>query len=801
MARKTKKTAANDDHSVVAMPIKDGIRTRAPSLNAYLTRVGAEELNFRRFMIKDYRKGANYYVERALIKILPDGTLECNREEYNPTDAERKAIAEEMAKVDVPRSIDATVRNAQRQQEELDGDSFLFVRRRTGEVAMIQQKFITPAGAKVYVPWSFWSDGKWRRMEPDGPLPFWKPMKHRGITRKMIHEGAKAAAHIDDLINNPERRRELEDHPWGEELSKYEHWGMIGGALAPHRSDYAELRAETPTETVYVCDRDFPGEAALKEVSKHYEESIQGIKFGANFPLAWDMADAMPEELFAGEGRERHYVGQPLRDFKQPATWATQIITTGKKGRPRTVIRTAFAEEWLHSVQPQVYVHVDRPWRLLNEGEFNHEVRPFSDADDTARYLKTSDASKAAIIRYDPSRPSGVYEEHGRFINTHMSPSIKTVRGDASRWLRFMDHLVTDDSDRLELMRWCATLIARPDIRMTYGVLLISEAQGVGKGTLGEKILAELVGRNNTSFPSENSIVDSQFNSWMAHKRLAVIHEIYAGHSSKAYNKLKSMITDKMIRVNVKFSAEYDMENWLHFFACSNSKRAMRFSADDRRWLVPKITDKRLTRQYWADLNEWLMKRRGLSIIKGWAEKFVEEQGPVMPGATSPDSSLKREIVEDGMSQGMRTVSTVLDRIRSVLSSDEEDDVKMRERWERDGMMVREEGPTVMRGRVILLDVDLVSFINDTVYSGRQSDRMEKPLTMRKLAKEQGWHVGDQAVSTGMKTWGPRAAGGRIISNCEELAAASPTQLGGVRGEKAGGLRIRPLNLDWAKTL
>ena len=93
-------------------------------------------------------------------------------------------------------------------------------------------------------------------------------------------------------------------------------------------------------------------------------------------------------------------------------------------------------------------------------------------------------------------------------------------------------------------MRWCATLVARPDIRMEYGVLLISEMQGVGKGTLGERILAPLVGPWNCSFPTEQSIVDSSFNSWIAHKRLAVVHEIYAGHNIKAYNKrrLSSLI-------------------------------------------------------------------------------------------------------------------------------------------------------------------------------------------------------------------------------------------------------------------
>jgi hypothetical protein len=115
----------------------------------------------------------------------------------------------------------------------------------------------------------------------------------------------------------------------------------------------------------------------------------------------------------------------------------------------------------------------------------------------------------------------------------------------------------------IELLRWCATLIEKPDVKMHYGVLLISETQGVGKGTLGEKILAPLVGIGNTSFPGEEEIVDSKYNYWMAHRRLAVVHEIYAGHSSRAYNKLKSVITDFNIEVHKKYMADYRVENWV----------------------------------------------------------------------------------------------------------------------------------------------------------------------------------------------------------------------------------------------
>ena len=71
----------------------------------------------------------------------------------------------------------------------------------------------------------------------------------------MIHAGAKAAKFVTELVADKERCKR---HPWGELLSFYEHWGIIGGALAPHRADYASLIREKFGEVVYVCDNDFP---------------------------------------------------------------------------------------------------------------------------------------------------------------------------------------------------------------------------------------------------------------------------------------------------------------------------------------------------------------------------------------------------------------------------------------------------------------------------------------------------------------------------------------------------------------
>ena len=247
-------------------------------------------------------------------------------------------------------------------------------------------------------------------------------------------------------------------------------------------------------------------------------------------------------------------------------------------------------------------------------------------------------------------------------VNLHTPTRIKARRGDVGQWMRFMDYLVVDERERHELMRWCATIIARPDIRMEYGTLMVSEHQGIGKTTLGSQILAPLVGIQNVGTPTENDIVNSDFNEWLANKRLVIVNEIYSGHSWKAYNRLKSYITDREVTVNQKYQRPYLVENWAHVFACSNSLRALRMEEDDRRWFYPTLTEVSWSRDKFTELHGWL-KSGGLSIIKQWAERWEDY---ILPGQRAPMTERKRELITESRSEAQRECASLANTISEL---------------------------------------------------------------------------------------------------------------------------------------
>lgn len=678
------------------------------SVRDYVRRIGADEINFRSYQVTEFK--GKYYYEKAYIKINPDGTVSAPQD-YMPTKEEAERIQKDWVDGNLPKSCPARTTTGIKLHS-ADSKLYLFYNK-DGLITFVQER----TEPKGYLPWSFWDDGVWRQMQPEGKIPFYKPKEPILGAPIMIHEGAKAADAAQHL---------KKDHPWYDELHKYEHWGIVGGALAVNRADYDDLRARRSDDTIYVCDNDHPGRSMLPWLSKNFGSRLTGVIVGSNFKESWDMADPLPEEYFNPK-KNNLYIGPKFARFKKPATYATEMIHPEEKGKkPFLVMRRAFQEEWYNIVKPEAFIHRDMQNRIFTKKEFDNYVAPFSQSAETSKMLVRDEGGKGLAIGFHPGNKNGLYvgKEGGQYINTHRPSPIEPIEvpkgkkqtaKDIAPFIEFMEHLFPIEHDRIEAMRWCATLIARPKVKMHYGMLLVSETQGVGKGTLGEKILAPLVGIDNTSFPSEEDIVESSYNYWISHKRLAVVHEIYAGHSSRAYNKLKSIITDANVTVKMKYMADYVIDNWLHAFACSNSPRALKMSMDDRRWLIPKVREAKRPEGYWVDFHEWLKAEHGLERIARWAHDW--ELPYAKTGQDAPWTSVKREIIEESFSDGQKLVSDVLMTIKE-----------------------QEKRP------VIISDNDLVDLIKHVIYEGRQNDRLEKPNTVRAIAKGCGYFVGEERV-------------------------------------------------------
>lgn len=698
--------------------VKDEVMKVPRALQEWMERVGAEQLNHRRYMVRrfiDSEEGKrSYYVEKSVLSITKDGDIRfVGQEEHRPTPEELDAIEGCVGDMDFPKSIPTTYQDAEAQRRKLGIDHenwFVLPTLDRKSVITCQERKDQESGDKAYYPHTKFSDGKWRTMEPDSALPFWKPATKRHRNKIMVHEGCKAARHIDWLINadTPEAEEARKAHPWFGCLNNYEHWGITGGALAPHRADFEELKRSKVKELVYACDRDRPGESALQIISRNYGESLIGIRFGAGFKDSWDMADPMPKKLY----KSNRYMGPTLESLMKPATWATYKIPVEGSKKLAHALRQSFKDEWYHTVRPEAYVHARLPAIYYGSEDFNNALAPFTDRKDVASLVHKDDAGKATELTYDPSQKFG-FKGGASAFNCYRDAELKPIKGDARPFYEYLEHLIPIEVDRHELMKWCATLSECPAVRMHYGVLLISRRQGVGKTTLG-LIMEQMVGPHNVKRPSEADIVDSAFNTWQENCRLILADEIYAGHSFKAYHKLKTLITDRMLTINRKFHSPYPLPNYTHMLASSNSMSALKIPNQDRRWLIPGVTEQKPEREFWEKFYPWL-DAGGFSIIKHEFEKFIDKHGAVSTGSHAPDTEQKKRIVEESMSMDEKFAADVLDRLRE---------------------MYTEKGK-----KIVITDWGLYDYILHQHYDGKLDGKGWRLAPLREVAEDRGWVI------------------------------------------------------------
>ncbi len=635
-----------------------------PSIAAYLSRIGAEPRSLRVAVVKE--SSGNYWTDVAIIRInTKDGSIEAPTG-YEPTETEAVIIRQEVLAADWPSSI--KLGKSFELPEELktkDPEDLFELRDRSGKLIMIQERVTDrKEGCKRYISWSPWSDNIWRKAEPEGLLPLYGLEMVGDHTTIFLHEGAKSARSVMRLINprTTEEKAALEAHPWGRELSGAVHLGWIGGALSPSRTDWSELAKAGVTRAYIVADNDKPGKAAIPKIAQRLRGiTCFSIEFTNVWPASFDLADPFPKKMFSKIGSTSYYNGPGFRDALHPATWATDMHPnpTGK-GAAVAVLRQEFADLWVWVEESDTFICREMPEINHSLALFNSMVSSFSHVKSTGQLLQKTYKGRTAKICYRPDIPERIVTDRTTSaINLHTPSPIKPVTGDPGPWLEFLDYLFPIDRERRDVKRWCATLIARPEVRMLYGMLLVTERQGLGKSTLGERILSPLVGLTNTGFPSERDMVDSSFNGWIANKRLIVVGEIYTGHSFKAYNILKSYITDKNINVNEKFQRPYTVENWAHILACSNSKKALRVEESDRRWFYPQLNETPWDQEKWGKFYEWLGSG-GLNIIAQWADEHGDY---VMHGEHAPMTAAKKALIMDSKGE---VINHFIDIMESV---------------------------------------------------------------------------------------------------------------------------------------
>lgn len=629
-----------------------------PNTKLYLERIGAEPRSLQKAVVRQ-EQGDGYWLDLAIVRFAKDGTV-TTEIGYEPTEAEQAAICAEFVKLEWPETVDISLDDPDmpRMVKEADEKNLFVFKDKKGKIIMLQVRFDKRDGKKAYVPITKWSDGKFRFLEPEGKLPLFGLENLKDHTTVLIVEGAKTARHVQWMVDGktPEARKARENHPWGEELQNLCVLGWCSGALSPARTDWTPIRKAGVTRA-YVClDNDESGRSALPVISKNLYCVTHSIEFTEDFPTSFDLYDEFPSSMFKTIGDKRYYVGPSFHDLTHPATWMTNVIPNPEDPKKNIVtVRHHAKSLWQFVGETQEFIYVERPEIIRSSEILDQTLRPFCDTKKISELLLGVFTGHMATFDYCPYTTKRRINKNGKaIINTYTPSWIKAKEGDITPFLEFMSYLIPDKKECELLKRWCATLIARPDIRMLYSVLLVSANTGTGKSTL-LYVLENTVGPKNSVFPTEKNIL-SEFNSWVSNVRFVGVHEIYAGSSFKMFNRLKDLITEPVISVRRLYRDSVTMSNWAHFAMCSNSIEALKIDPKDRRIFAPTVTEDRWSDEKFTEFRNWL-DSGGFSIILWWAKNYGDY---VKPSEKAPMTGRKLDMIENSRSDASRRIEDLV---------------------------------------------------------------------------------------------------------------------------------------------
>jgi hypothetical protein len=166
----------------------------------------------------------------------------------------------------------------------------------------------------------------------------------------------------------------------------------------------------------------------------------------------------------------------------------------------------------------------------------------------------------AERLEFLPGQPEVTHDADDCRVLNLWRPPAWSCRDDAPSPTVFLEHveyLLDDNREAIEhVLDYVAHLVKRPAERVSHALLITSRAKGIGKSTFGA-IVRRLVGEQNSRVVQTKDL-KAQFDGWLVGKLVIQVDEVYEAGNWDLANKLKPLITEPTVSVNVKYGPQME---------------------------------------------------------------------------------------------------------------------------------------------------------------------------------------------------------------------------------------------------
>lgn len=266
---------------------------------------------------------------------------------------------------------------------------------------------------------------------------------------------------------------------------------------------------------------------------------------------------------------------------------------------------------------------------------------------------------EATKITYLPGQPQDVDGQ----LNCWRGWGIEPAEGDVTPFLQLIDHLFTgaDPWDKDWFLDWLAYPLQHPGSKLFTSVVFHGVRHGTGKSLVGYT-MGRIYGKSFTEITQGD--LHGGFNEWAENKQFILGDDVTGTNKRADADMLKKLITQREMRINIKFVPSYTVPDCVNYFFTSNQPDAFFLEDDDRRFFIHEVLEGPLPQQFYTDYAGhpdapgWLDKGGAAALFHWLLKRDLSKFNPAAPALRT---AAKERMVADAKSDLGTWVRALLD--------------------------------------------------------------------------------------------------------------------------------------------
>jgi len=259
-------------------------------------------------------------------------------------------------------------------------------------------------------------------------------------------------------------------------------------------------------------------------------------------------------------------------------------------------------------------------------------------------WIKWPIRSCVARVTYAPGQPR--ITENNEF-NAWNGWGCHPEPGNVKPWHDLMDYLFdgADNEHKRWFEQWLAYPIQHPGEKLYSAVVVWGVQQGTGKTLVGHTMF-RIYGENGTEIGDRD--LSSTHNEWAENKQFVVGDEITGGDKRNSADRMKSMITQRLLRLNPKYIPSYTVPDRINYYFTSNHPDAFFLEDTDRRFFIHEVRSKPRENGFYHSYVRWLDEERGAQHLFDYFLNL--DLAGFEPQGHAPSTVSKTEMIANGRS-------------------------------------------------------------------------------------------------------------------------------------------------------